>query len=412
MKKVLKNKFKTNSFYYYANEYRKNITEEEEIEKIDMTDVFYREVELMIKENELINIQINGRVRLGKSTEAIQIGLHIFELLKKAGMRSKKDKFSIKNIARDDQEYSKIMRMEDTRFTVIVTDESNELEKGGENSSVEQQLQRVFSDVQAGRYVHRVSCAPKDIIDQNADIILEIVSVDKVKKVSHNKLYYRLAYGGSECIQLLGYVNIYVGDLINNWENKVKKVYFKARKDKKDEKIINYWLKKDFYVQYMMKKYEKMELITKEGIFRPRILDYAESMIEVIEKLKPLTRMTNIINQNIVRNYVKITSRKYKIPLSIIGEELASREIFALLDLYKGFHKISKDINGVDNQLAKGKMTITEHAFKLKDMQKMRDELFSAIKMQEDEYKRYSEIQKRYNKHLRNGSKKEKTVTT
>ena len=50
----------------------------------------------------------------------------LIELLKKHKKREK-GKFGIKNIARDQQEYSKIMRDPDIQNTVILTDEMNEL---------------------------------------------------------------------------------------------------------------------------------------------------------------------------------------------------------------------------------------------------------------------------------------------
>lgn len=208
-------KFKINSFYNLANQYRQKITEEQELEKIDMTQHFWKEVEYMIQHNELVNINVNGRVRMGKSTEAIAIGMQMFDLLKKHGFRKKDDVFTMKNVARDQQEYSKKMRNPETAFTVIVTDESNNLEGTGENVTVENALSQDFSDVQAGRYVHRVSCSPKNVIDGNADILLEIIGADRRSMISHNRLYYRYTYGGIEYRQLLGYVNIYVGDSIH-----------------------------------------------------------------------------------------------------------------------------------------------------------------------------------------------------
>jgi len=57
-----KEKLKTSTFYHYAEEYRKHITEEEEIEKINMTKEFWKELQATIKAGELINININGQV--------------------------------------------------------------------------------------------------------------------------------------------------------------------------------------------------------------------------------------------------------------------------------------------------------------------------------------------------------------
>ena len=84
----------------------------------------------------------------------------------------------------------------------IVIDENNELEKGGENVTAERQLNRVFSDVQAARYVHRICCSTKDTIDPNADIMLSIIAIDHKHKNLKNKLkeagcsdYIKTVYG-------------------------------------------------------------------------------------------------------------------------------------------------------------------------------------------------------------------------
>ena len=143
-----------------------------------MTQEFWKEIEEEIKNDEIINIQILGKPRMTKTTVAIHIGQQIFNLLIKHGKRTD-GKFGMENIARDKQEYSKIMTKEGTFATVIVTDESNELEETGENVTIEKALNNVFSNVQAGRYVHRASCSPREVIDPNADIILEVISADR-----------------------------------------------------------------------------------------------------------------------------------------------------------------------------------------------------------------------------------------
>ena len=73
---------------------------------------------------------------------------------------------------------------------IILTDEQNELEKGGENATTEQQLRSVFSDVQAGRYIHRISVSPDEIIDGNSDIWVETIGIDEEKMITHCRVYY------------------------------------------------------------------------------------------------------------------------------------------------------------------------------------------------------------------------------
>ena len=236
--KEKKKQFRENTLYYYANKFNKGIITNEEIDKIDMTEIFLAELEERVKLGEIIIININAMMRKGKSTLAIKLGKIIYELLKKYGYRKKTEQFTIKNIARDHQEHSKMMRNPETAYTVIVTDEENELENTGENVTAEKALNEVFSSVQAARLVHRVCCSPKDTTDPNADILLSITATDPPTMTTHAKLYYKYYEGGREQIQYIGYIRISVADIISNWEKNVKKRYYKLKPTQEDLKYV------------------------------------------------------------------------------------------------------------------------------------------------------------------------------
>lgn len=106
--------FKTNIFREYSQRYMEHATSDEEIRKIDMTEEFWREINEEIKNDELVDININAKVRIGKSTVGIYLGKEIFKLLIKHKKRDE-GKFGINNIARDQQEYSKFMRDDKTK---------------------------------------------------------------------------------------------------------------------------------------------------------------------------------------------------------------------------------------------------------------------------------------------------------
>ena len=387
-------KFDTNRFYYYANEYMKRPTTNEELQAIDMTQEFMKEIEEEVIHDELVDINVNGKVRMGKSTFAIDLGRWIYGLLIKHKKRMG-GKYGIKNVARDQQEYSRIMRDKDTKFTVIVTDEINELEETGENVTVEKALSNVFSNIQAGRYVHRVSCSPKDVTDPNADVFLEVISVNKKEKMTHCHLYYRMFKGGVENMQLLGYVNWYVGELIDVWDKQVRKHFFKEERTEYDNKEIAKWRKKDFYTEYMIKKYEKMDLITKEGIMRPRLLDYAEIILGVEERLRSLARL-NVLNRNTIKNFVKMYCRKAKIPTSIVGEELMTQEVDGILSLWKSYFRLMKDLQMVDKMRISGKIDSFVCDEKEKAIKGSADDLMETIQAQLEELRRYKEINSKY----------------
>jgi len=168
--------FQTNSLYYYADKYLREAIGEDEILQKNRTELLFKELEDYIINKELIKITINGKVRSGKSTIGFKIGKIIQELLVKH--KKTKQPFGMHNIARDQQEYSKLMRNPEMTQTILVTDENNELEKGGENVTAEKQLLRVFSEVQAARYVHTIHIAPKEVLDDGSDILIEVIQPD------------------------------------------------------------------------------------------------------------------------------------------------------------------------------------------------------------------------------------------
>ena len=195
--------------------------------------------------------------------------------------------------------------------------------------------------------------------------------------LTYCKLYYRYFEGNMEHVQLLGFVKFSVADVINTWEKKVKKHYMRPDRSEKEDKLIERWAKKDWYTEYVIKKYEKMELITKEGIFRPRVLDYADVILCIVEKLKTLTKINALVNKSIIRNYVKAEFRKRKIPTSIIGEELATREVEGILDVYEAYFKLCRKIDKI--RMGEDKLG------QLQDLLKVKDELANSIKLQEEE---------------------------
>lgn len=400
---------RTNSLYWYANKYTQNLTDAEEIQKIDMTDIFIKELYYQVENGELVNININGRVRTGKSTLAMTIGEQIiWKALQKSKQRPKTENFGMKNIARDQQEYNKMMREPETAYTVICIDENNDLENTGENSSIEKAMERTISNVHAGRYVHKIACSPKDTIDDNADIIITTIGIDKPTATTHANLYYKYIEAGQENIQLLGYIRISVWETVKNWESKVKKHFYKPERNKNDEKIIEEWKKKDWYVEYVTKKHEKMELITQEGILRPRMLDYSEIILSITKKLKNLTKIDRIIDNNMIKNTVKAVARERRIPMSIMGEELITREIQGVLKLYENFHKLNKRLNGLktkkeilrknrdkmqNNEYYKARDNLKEE---IKEIETIKNAIAKTAEDQIEELERYKEINEKY----------------
>ncbi len=384
--------FKINSLRKLAEKYAGEIKANEEIFKEDVTELLEKEIRYQIRNGEIVIAEIKGKPRTGKSTVGIVIAKDwIDDELKVCKKKERGVEFGMRNIARDEQEYSEKMSEGDLMNDVILTDEQNELEKGGENATTEQQLKSVFSDVQAGRYIHRVSVSPEQVIDYNSDIWIETVGIDSRLMITHCRVYYRINNAQTRFWQPIGYANIYVGELIKNWEKNIKEMFLKTRKTEKDINVIKGWGKKDFYCLYMIKKYQKMELITKYNILRPRDLPFAKVIIEVIESLKDMTKYMPV-DVDLVKNYVEMGIRKHKLRASIIGKKLVTDRANGVIKVFRAWHRMERQ----ERSLLEDLETKGEKERVRKQYEKIYEGFEDVIKKQMDEFNLYVRVYREY----------------
>ena len=200
--------------------------------------------------------------------------------------------------------------------------------------------------------------------------------------------------------QPIGHANIYVGNVIKNWEKNVKQVFLKKRKTEAEERFIRKEAKEDFYVEYAIKKYEKMELITKEGVLRPRELDYAEAVLNVINNLKGLTKAMNV-DMTTIKSYVEIEFRNLKLVGSIIGIKMASDRVMGVLNLHKAKWKTEGKKVAIVLELEEaGESRKRIEAIRI-EYDKVINDIEKAIEMQMKELEKYKAIKERYNQHTK-----------
>lgn len=382
-----------------AIELSESPTSEEETAQEDMTEELDIELEEEIKRGEIVIIQINAKPRMGKSTVGQKYALKLFNWMKKYKQIESTRQFGMANIARDDQEFTKRMRDYKMVYNVLVTDEDNALEKTGENASVEEAQKNVFSNIQAGRYIHRVCCSPTGTIDPNADIRLEIITRDK--GVTYARLYYRLIRADTPMWILLGHVKVDVSDIIKVWETKVKKRFFQWLRYRKeeDERFLQEWARKDWHVMYCVKKYEKMDLMNREGILRPRELDYADIMINVMNSLTNLAKI-GILDRKIIRSYVESEFRKKKIPLSIVGASLTSDRVEGILNMYKNITRLKNYQIQLKKKFESGKIELPTYQSQVRQLDESIAEMEKAVDIQVSELRRYKQINEKYNQDM------------
>jgi len=371
----------------------------EEVLKNDLTVKLLKELEREVRNGEIISGQINAKPRMAKSTIAILLGKFIFELLKKYGYKETDSEFSMDNMARDQGERAKKMREPERMHDIIVTDESNALEDTGENATVEKAQREVFSDVQAGRYIHGIFVCPEGTMDKNTDWKLEVRN--RSEGIVHCRVYYYMRSSMYYGWILIGVANFDVSALIKNWL-KVEPKFFEYLKHgkEKDKKYIDYWCKQDFYVEYMVKKYEKMELMNREGIMHARDLDYAQIRFNAVTALKPLAELPFISLQRLKNNVkakVETEFKKKKMPLSILGREQEAERVMSYLGMYRSLQEIRGSMRAIIQKRQKGKITESEYNEVIQIMANARGEIEDEIRVNEEYLQRMVKLQGKYN---------------
>ena len=392
--------YSINNFRNIAETDMQNILEESVVWERDVTELFYKEIKIQLKRRELIIIQVNGKVRLGKSTVGWCIAKTILKEMYKLKLTTQKE-FTLNNVAMDQQEYNQFMMNPDTNFTVILTDEDNNMEKTGENSTTIASMDRDFSNIHAVRYVNQVNCSPNSIKDPNTDLILEVVSQEKVTRETVCKLYYRYFPMNIETKIPIGIVKIYVGDIIKNWEDEVKKHFLKPIRTKKDNEIIQKWAKKDSFVKYNILKEEKLNLITKYHIFKPRELEASKVINIIIKRNKHLVKYKKLTSRNRIKIEVENISQKEGNILSILGRELATDRVDGILELYRAKINIDWEIDNFNKKCANGKIDKDKFIQDKKNLLIALADIEERIIEQETKFEEYEILWNKYRKELR-----------
>lgn len=305
--------FKADNLWYIAVESMDSTLNPMEARRTDLTNLFYYELEQRIKNGEIININMNGKVRSGKSTAAMAIVCEIKKLITK--YHKIKRPMSNKNILRDQNEYARTVkrRPNDFKHEADVIDEWSEMELTGYNATIEQKYLKQFSDVQAGRYFHRVSCSPGDVTDPNSDIFLSVVPGSRCEGKTLFLLYYRLSTGEITNTVPLGHVKIDVTKVLSaKW-----------------------------YKTYLQKKEEKWELMNQHNVKSPRELEYAEITLNTYTRIKDLAK-AGLVKKKFFKPILKEEADKKGIWFSILGDKDVLEDLEGMAELTSTIHEIEK----------------------------------------------------------------------
>lgn len=308
--------FRTNTLLEKALNYLDKPTTPEELRTQDMTNIFLTEFLMMTEKREYLNINVNGLPASGKSTVGIALLL--------LGMNHIKKPFTLWNIARDQTEYGRRIKNDcENTDTFLLIDEWNELETTGFNSSKRQAYLETESDLLGQRNIRKIGCSPKNQVDKNAFIIIEVLQQDRNIGVTRCLLYYKLYASGQEYQQLLGHIDVDVTAA----------------------------MKHIVYNEYRKRKFERMDLIVKEGVDSPERLYQARIIYDVSNELRKLAR-SGMVNRALIKLRLDNYAQEKKELLSIIGREDLVDSIKGILEAEKEHAKIQREIIKLTDILA------------------------------------------------------------
>lgn len=302
---------------YLAWKYYETDTPDSEIRKNDITEEFWQEFKYLATNKELCNIQLNGGVIKGKST--------IMCLLVWEGNNLLNNPMGLDKICADQYEFGKKTQTQ-IQNVYIGIDEFSRLETTGWNATIESAYLDQFSDVQAQRQIHKIACAPNQLIDKNSEIILRVINKNIKSQTTTCLCYYRMFSPTGETIQLIGHVVFDVSKVI----------------------------KQKWYEQYRTRKFAKMELIYKEGIYHMRELHFASVVLGSYHSLEPECYIHKP-TKDVVEGRAKRLLQEQKIPITSLAIEHIKAEVnslvvqkYAELTYYKRLKKMKIDKNERD----------------------------------------------------------------
>lgn len=380
---------------------------ESEIDKIDLTDMLYKEIEIAVKNFETINWTTNGRVRLGKSTINYHFSKYTFDMMKKYQWIHQREKYGLQNLARDDQEASMKLRDPNYSHTVLWVDEKDYFQESGENATAEINISKTVSFSQAARYIHMFTTCPEDQYDPVSDLILEVRPPIRKQMITPVRVAYKYTVPGEGPIPItIGMAYIDVSKEISNWVKNVQPIFHKKHKTAQEKEYIRQQAEKDFYVKYNILKMKRFDLLLQEGVTSARRLLYADCALSIVEDLKGVTTIPRFIDAEMIGNLLEAEYRNRKLGQSIVGLEMAKRRALGILRCLEKAHMINKKITSAKIMQTKAIKEGNEQRLEqIKDeillMEDQHNKMLNAYKTQVEELEKQRKVNQIFTKEMR-----------
>lgn len=305
-----------------AISYFENMTPQEEIRKNNVTDKFKETWENRIANKELGRMRINGTVASGKSTFGFKMNALTFKYIRKYHDSTKE--MEIRHICADQTEFIRRSKKDGVYNESFVIDEDNPMAYVGLNATTDEAYMRHIIELQAQRYIHRITCAPESTVDETADIIVQVKSKNVEKKTLQALVFYRISQPNLVVPQLVGHMELYVGDVVCL----DKEPYDKLNKYQK------------LYRLYRKIKFDRLNLLNKHSIDGLREIRRAAIVLGVVEQLSSLTKNIKV-SRDMVANEVDRVRREKGEVISFISKEEMIRSATSILGLQADIYRLN-----------------------------------------------------------------------
>ena len=236
-----------------------------------------------LKKRELINIQIRGQVRKGKSTVGI---LKMYKINKLLG--NPEDKM-YSYILPDNSSFLRFIKKGEENVCVLI-DEYNKMTESGANATTERNLFEDYSARFAAKYNHRVACSPSGFVDMTTEVYLDVLSKDD-GWTRLKVLYKDPTDRFGQNMKLIGWMDVDVSEII----------------------------KTDLYRIYEERKMRRLGLLEKHGITDERPIEMAKFVITLFNELVTTSKIE------------KVTTPMIKATLESIKLDLKERQMYSLI---------------------------------------------------------------------------------
>lgn len=276
------------------------IPEHEVVEGTDVTEDLYDCLYDKLKNNEIINLCVQGEVISGKSLVGEALMLETNQNYKSLGTLPKGFDY-MKHIVADQTEFLRVTNPDETHCCFLI-DEWNRLSLTGINSTTEEKWYDYYSDVFAQKHISRISTSPSHVTDKNATIWLDVIAKDVESKTTLCRVrYHNIAEHSAMAI---GHAKIDVS---------------KA-------------LAQPWHERYRKKKFARMALLDEHGVRDIRELEFAELVLATYTDISKM-RTKAMTNPNIIMSAVRQHVNEKRLVYSLIAYSDIANRVKTLADV-------------------------------------------------------------------------------